>query len=217
MGRLWLAISLGGILLSSVQGQGGFLQSIVNRFNPFRPQQSSRPRPPARPRPSSPARPAPTFQSRPVPAPAPAPQPAPIRPSSSSGISEIPAPSLGQQSQSPPQQSGSAGGNHVFQGRNYFSWDSARSYCSSRGMRMVSLDTTAKRDHFMQQVAADGSPYFWAGGRLSGDKRSVRWENGRSEGISKGRHPWSFTGSRGAQPDGQGSEHCLAILNNFYN
>merc|ERR1711970_750816 len=173
--RLWLAISLGVILLSSVQGQGGFLQNIVNRFNPFRPQQSSRPRPPARPRPSSPARPAPTFQSRPVPAPA----PAPIRPS--------------------------------------FSWDSARNYCSSRGMRMVSLDTTAKRDHFMQQVAADGSPYFWAGGRLSGDKRSVRWENGRSEGISKGRHPWSFTGSRGAQPDGQGSEHCLAILNNFYN
>ena len=230
--RLWLVISLGVILLSSVQGQGGFLQNIVNRFNPFRPQQSSRPRPPARPRPSSPARPArpaPTFQSRPVPAPAPAPapQPAPIRPSSSSGISEIPAPSLGQQSQPPPQQSGSAGGNHVFQGRNYilswregrnsFSWDSAKSYCSSRGMRMVSLDSRAKRDHFMQQVAADGSPYFWAGGRLSGDKRSVRWENGRSEGISKGRHPWSFTGSRGAQPDGQGSEHCLAILNNFYN
>ena len=83
-------------------------------------------------------------------------------------------------------------------------------------MRMVSLDSRAKRDHFMQQVAADGSPYFWAGGRLSPDKRSVRWENGRSEGISKGRHPWSFTGSRGAQPDGEGSKHCLAILNNFY-
>merc|ERR1712117_166525 len=222
--RLWFLLSLGLILVSNVEGQG-FLQNIVNRFNPFRPQQSSRPRPPARPRPSSPARPAPTFQSRPVPAP----QPAPIRPSSSSGISEIPAPSLGQQSQPParPQQSGSASGNHVFQGRNYilswregrnsFSWDAARSYCSSRGMRIVSLDTTAKRDHFMQQVAADGSPYFWAGGRLSSDKRSVRWENGRSEGISKGRHPWSFTGSRGAQPDGQGSEHCLAILNNFYN
>ena len=48
-------------------------------------------------------------------------------------------------------------------------------------------------------------------------QRSLTWENGRSEGISKGRHPWSFTGSRGAQPDGQGSEHCLAILNNFYN
>ena len=27
----------------------------------------------------------------------------------------------------------------------------------------------------------------------------------------------SFTGSRGAQPDGQGSEDCLAVLNNFYN
>ena len=31
-------------------------------------------------------------------------------------------------------------------------------------------------------------------------------------------HPWSFTGSRGSQPDGgRGSENCLAILNNFYN
>ena len=84
-------------------------------------------------------------------------------------------------------------------------------------MRMVSLDDPAKRDHFMQQVAADGAPYFWAGGRISGDKRNLSWENGRSQGISKGRHPWSFTGSRGAQPDGRGSEDCLAILNNFYN
>jgi len=82
---------------------------------------------------------------------------------------------------------------------------------------MVSLDSSAKRDHFMQQVAADGAPYFWAGGRISRNKNSLSWENGRSEGISKGRHPWSFTGSRGAQPDGQGSEDCLAILNNFYN
>ena len=43
------------------------------------------------------------------------------------------------------------------------------------------------------------------------------WENGRREGISRGRHPWSFGGSRGPQPDGQGSEDCLAILNNVYN
>merc|ERR1712173_446967 len=163
--RLWFLLSLGLILVSNVEGQG-FLQNLVNRFNPFRPQQSSRPRPPPRPRPSAPVRAPPTFQSRPVSAPAsapaPVPAPAPIRPSSSSGISEIPAPSLGQQSQPPtrPQQSGSASGNHVFQGRNYilswregrnsFSWDAARSYCSSRGMRIVSLDTTAKRDHFMQ-------------------------------------------------------------------
>ena len=103
------------------------------------------------------------------------------------------------------------------EGVNNLSWGAARSYCSSRGMRMVSLDDPAKRDHFMQQVAADGSPYFWAGGRISGDKRNLSWENGRSQGISQGRHPWSFTGSRGAQPDGRGSEDCLAILNNFYN
>ena len=49
------------------------------------------------------------------------------------------------------------------------------------------------------------------------DKRTLIWENGRREGISRGRHPWSFGGSRGPQPDGQGSEDCLAILNNVYN
>ena len=70
---------------------------------------------------------------------------------------------------------------------------------------------------FSSQVSADRAPYFWAGGRLSGDKRTLTWENGRGEGIARGRHPWSFTGSRGQQPDGRGSEHCLAVLNNFYN
>ena len=46
----------------------------------------------------------------------------------------------------------------------------------------------------------------------------MTWENGRREGISRGRFPWSFGGSRGPQPDGGfGSENCLAILNNVYN
>ena len=73
-------------------------------------------------------------------------------------------------------------------------------------MRIVSLDSREKAEHFMRQVsatynadtvqvadalaclqvAADGSPYFWAGGRLSSDKRTLSWENGRSEGIRKG-------------------------------
>ena len=142
-----------------------------------------------------------------------------------------------------------------YEGRNSFSHSAARSYCAQRGMRIVSLDSRDKAEHFMRQVsarhlynadtdalaclqvAADGSPYFWAGGRISSDKRTLSWENGRSEGIRKGQvtllwqrsgsssyichvvqHPWSFTGSRGAQPDGgRGSENCLAILNNFYN
>ena len=39
------------------------------------------------------------------------------------------------------------------EGRNDLTWGGARSYCSGRGMRMVSLDSAAKRDHFMQQVA----------------------------------------------------------------
>jgi len=83
---------------------------------------------------------------------------------------------------------------------------------------MISMDSPAKVAHFLQQVVADNAPYFWAGGRLSRDKRTLNWENGRSEGIRKGQHPWSFTGSRGAQPDGGiGTEDCLAVLNNFYN
>ena len=81
---------------------------------------------------------------------------------------------------------------------------------------MVSLDSIAKRDHFLQQVAADNAPFFWAGGILSSDKTLLGWENGQVESIIQGRHPWSFAGSRGPQPDGQNSEECLAILNNVY-
>ena len=82
---------------------------------------------------------------------------------------------------------------------------------------MVSLDTIANTDHFMQLVEQEGLSAFWAGGELSRDKRLLRWENGRLERITKGKHPWSFTGTRGPQPDGQESEHCLAVLNNAYN
>ena len=82
---------------------------------------------------------------------------------------------------------------------------------------MVSLDSAAKRNHFLQQVAEDDAPYFWAGGKLSSDKKLLSWENGRAESIIQGRHPWSFAGFRGPQPDGQkNSENCLAILNNVY-
>ena len=50
------------------------------------------------------------------------------------------------------------------------------------------------------------------------DKGTLSWENGRSEWIIRGRFPWSTEGLRGPQPDGgQGSELCLAILNNVYN
>ena len=52
------------------------------------------------------------------------------------------------------------------------------------------------------------------------DKRTEKMPNFKSEidDDDVAQHPWSFTGSRGAQPDGgRGSENCLAILNNFYN
>ena len=40
------------------------------------------------------------------------------------------------------------------------------------------------------KVVADSAPYFWAGGRISSDKRTLTWENGRREGVRKGQHPW---------------------------
>eukprot|EP00090_Calanus_glacialis_P006424 TRINITY_DN15006_c0_g2_i1.p1 TRINITY_DN15006_c0_g2~~TRINITY_DN15006_c0_g2_i1.p1 ORF type:complete len:272 (+),score=47.87 TRINITY_DN15006_c0_g2_i1:82-897(+) len=128
----------------------------------------------------------------------------------------------------PPQVAVQSGrGNHIFQGRSYllswkegqneFSWSQARNYCSRKGMRIVSLDSSAKKEHFLQLVASEGVTFMWAGGRISSDKRTLTWENGRRETIARGSHPWSFTGLRGPQPDGQGSEDCLAILNNLYN
>jgi len=85
-------------------------------------------------------------------------------------------------------------------------------------MRIVSLDNIQKAQHFLDLVERNNVPYFWAGGQISSDKRTLTWENGGREGISRGRFPWSTGGSRGPQPDGgPGSENCLAILNNVYN
>ena len=39
-------------------------------------------------------------------------------------------------------------------GRNSFSHSAARSYCAQRGMRIVSLDSRDKAEHFMRQVNA---------------------------------------------------------------
>ena len=83
-------------------------------------------------------------------------------------------------------------------------------------MRIVSLDSPRKVEHFLSLTASEGVEFFWTGGRISADKSSLTWENGRAESISQGVHPWSFAGLRGPQPDGQGTEHCLAVLNNLY-
>jgi len=253
--RLCLSVVLVVFLCSATNGQSFLsgLVGILNRFNPFRAQQSSRPSTSSRPS-SNIFRPRPTFQqpsrpesfrSQPVSAPpqfqsfrspsnpiqsAPAVQLNPNPPqvqsfSSPLQIQNAPSQSVRQNSISAP--SPTRGGNHVFQGRtfllswkegqNHFSWNQARSYCSSRGMRIVSLDNPATRDHFLELIRSEGVDFMWTGGRISADKRTLTWENGRRESISRGSHPWSFTGLRGPQPDGQGTENCLAILNNLYN
>ena len=210
-------------LTSVSQGQG-FLDNVMNlfnRFNPFRPQQSSGGSPSPRP--------APVFRPRPASVSAPDSMSAPILfspPSQDSGPGPQPANfNFGRLTVQPIASPGR--GNHNFEGktfllswkeegRPFFSWQEAKDYCERAGMRMISLDSAAKREHFLVLTASEGIQYFWTGGRLSPDKRRLTWENGASEAISQGVHPWSLRGLRGPQPDGQGAENCLAVLNNFY-
>jgi len=99
-------------------------------------------------------------------------------------------------------------------GRNNFAWNEGVSYCRSQGMKLVSLDSREKADHFLNLVKSDRATYFWAGGEVSSDSRTLSWQNGAKQPISRGQHPWSFTGRTGPQPDG--GERCLAILNDVY-
>ena len=57
---------------------------------------------------------------------------------------------------------GGGGGNHVWNGQNYLlswvegvgdlTWEEAMDYCEANGMRVVSLDTEEKTQHFFKQV-----------------------------------------------------------------
>lgn len=218
--RLWLVSVIVLLSLVSVSQGQSFLDNVRNifdRLNPFRPQQSSSPTP-TRPRPT-PA--APVFRPRPA-------SVAPLRLAPPSFDSPPPRPAnfnFGRLNIQPIATPGR--GNHNYEGRTYllswkegqthFSWHQARDWCASNGMRIISLDSPAKRDHFLSLTASEGVEFFWTGGRISSDKKTLTWENGFVENISQGVHPWSFAGLRGPQPDGQGSEDCLAVLNNLYN
>merc|ERR1711976_195527 len=229
--RMRLCLSSAFLVLSFLitvsQGQGIFdnIFSTLNRLNPFRPsQQSSQPAsrpssgpstPVFRPRPPSPSS-SHSMPSTPVrvvqPPPAQAPTPPPGFSFGRLRIEPIATPGRG---------------NHNFEGKtyllswkegqNHFSWTQARDWCKTNGMKIVSLDSPAKRDHFLGLTSSQGVEFFWTGGRLSSDKTELMWENGVKQPIARGVHPWSHTGLRGPQPDGQGSEHCLAVLNNLYN
>ncbi len=137
---------------------------------PFTAFRTSRPSAP-RPQPFFRSQPQPFFRSQPQPSftrsfpPPPPPPPPPSR------FSPAPA-------QSTSSSSGRSGNsNHQFQGTNYYiswrdsprkyTWDSARSFCSSRGMKVVSLDSRAKSSHFLGLVGAENQEYFWAGGKVS--------------------------------------------------
>ena len=58
--------------------------------------------------------------------------------------------------------SGGGRGNHAWNGQNYLlswadgvsdlTWEQARDYCHNNAMRMLSMDTQEKTEHFFKQV-----------------------------------------------------------------
>ena len=72
------------------------------------------------------------------------------------------------------------------QHRNNFDWRGGVQFCKSQGMKLISLDSKEKSEHFLRLVATDRAPYFWAGGQVSRDSRTLTWQNGKTERISRG-------------------------------
>ena len=118
--------------------------------------------------PRQPAAATPSFSSSPIRAPV-------VQSAPATALREIPSPDM--TASAPSGGSSNSGANHQWQGRNYlitwregrngFSHSAARSYCRGRGMRIVSLDSIQKAQHFLDLVESDGAPYFWAGGQIS--------------------------------------------------
>ena len=212
-------------LVSASQGQTTFLDGIVNFFNslnPFRPQQSSRPPPSSS---------TPVFRPRPAVSETgttPAGTSEPLSTLGDAVTFTVPSNQTFEFDQLRIEPIATPGrGNHNFEGQRFLltwqegndrlTWDQAREYCSTNGMRIVSLNNPIKREHILQLVRSEGVTGIWVGGRLTPDKTFLDWENGAAEPIRAGIHPWSPSGRNGrAQPDGFGTERCLAVLNNFF-
>lgn len=43
-----------------------------------------------------------------------------------------------------------------------------------QGMKLISLDSKEKAEHFLGLVGRDRAPYFWTGGQISADSRTLR-------------------------------------------
>ena len=54
------------------------------------------------------------------------------------------------------------------EGQSDMTWDQARSFCQRKGMRMISLDSSDKIQHFFGIISSDNAPFIWAGATKSG-------------------------------------------------
>ncbi|XP_059082440.1 uncharacterized protein LOC131879961 isoform X2 [Tigriopus californicus] len=111
-------------------------------------------------------------------------------------------------------------------------WFNARNYCRKRCMDLVSIETREEYEFLKSHMG--GVAYTWTSGRLCDFDGCDRPDffpkdiNGWFWSANQVRlaptnslnefHDWSGTGGAGEhQPDNrEGSESCLAVLNNFY-
>ncbi|KAJ8733893.1 hypothetical protein PYW07_014444 [Mythimna separata] len=118
-------------------------------------------------------------------------------------------------------------------------WLSARNYCRQRCMDLVSLETSDENEWVKARIVQDKQKYIWTSGRLCDFKGCNRPDlipneiNGwfwtaelqkLAPTTNRQQNDWSEGGGIGKpQPDnreliqGGAAEHCVAILNNFYN
>jgi hypothetical protein len=95
-------------------------------------------------------------------------------------------------------------------GETCLTWPEALAYCQARGQRMASLDTRARKLHFLRLAGSlPLGRFFWTGGRLEGSlaARTLVWPTGARGAVTRGAFPWSVS-----TPSRTRAKDCVAVI-----
>ncbi|XP_047471522.1 uncharacterized protein LOC125026960 [Penaeus chinensis] len=99
-------------------------------------------------------------------------------------------------------------------GRKTYTWDRANQYCANlgSGWQGISIGTHQEDSLVREAIIEDRLPWIWTSGHIK--NHGFAWASGEEfVGLN-----WSHTGgNHRPQPDNrEGNEHCLGVLNDFY-
>ncbi|XP_063612328.1 uncharacterized protein LOC134785826 [Penaeus indicus] len=99
-------------------------------------------------------------------------------------------------------------------GRKTYTWDGANQYCGNlgSGWQGISIGTQQEDSLVRKAIIEDRLPWIWTSGHIR--NHGFAWASGEEfVGLN-----WSHTGgNHRPQPDNrEGNEHCLGVLNDFY-